>query len=165
MKDVLIKIQNEERMIHLGETLANYYYPNLVISLTGDLGAGKTTFTKGIGRALGIKRVINSPTFTIMKVYNETNNLNGIKALYHLDIYRLKDSSGDFELEEYFYMNGLSVVEWADNAADLIPSNSWRMEISNTSDTERLVHLILNDDTNLEKLKKTLIGEKYEIIN
>lgn len=165
MKDVFIKINSEYEMIHLGEVLSNYYYPNLVISLTGDLGAGKTTFTKGVGKALGIKRTINSPTFTIMKIYNDTNQLNGINSLYHLDIYRLKDSSGDFELEEYFYLGGLSIVEWADNAPDLIPDNSWRMEISNIGTNERKVHLIFNDNTNLQDVIETLKGEDYEIIN
>ena len=88
MYQIRIKINNEQEIINLGKILATNAHPNQVIALTGDLGAGKTTLTKGIGIALGIKRVINSPTFTIMKIY-DTNNLNGIEKLYHLDVYRL----------------------------------------------------------------------------
>ena len=111
MNQICIKINSPEQMQKLGVDIVSCAYPNLVIALVGDLGAGKTTLTKGIGLALGIKRVINSPTFTIMKVY-DTMHAN-IKKLYHLDVYRLTNSSSDFELEEYFYLDGLTVIEWA----------------------------------------------------
>ena len=161
-----IKIINEERMINLGYILKDFYYPNLVITLTGDLGAGKTTFTKGIGKALGIKRVINSPTFTIMKEYTETNKLNGIEALYHLDVYRLNETGADFVLEEYFYQNGLSVIEWANNTKDLIPSSHWSMNINIDNDNKRIMELNIYDDiTDIKKIEILLKGEGYEIIS
>ena len=121
MKELTLKVIEDKKMIELGTILTSFAYPDLVIALTGDLGAGKTTFTKGIGLALGIKRVINSPTFTIMKIYDATNKINGIEKLYHLDVYRVTSSSDDFELSEYFEMNGLTVIEWADIIEDLLP--------------------------------------------
>lgn len=157
MSQIQIHINSSDEMIELGRTLVECAYPNLVIALVGDLGAGKTTLTKGIGEALGIKRVINSPTFTIMKIYDTTHSK--IKKLYHLDVYRLTNSESDFELEEYFYMDGLTVIEWAHIIDDIIPTNKWEIEIKDLGNTDRLVNLNVDD-----KLVKR-IGEKgYEII-
>ena len=88
----------------------------MVILLEGDLGAGKTTLTKGIALALGIKRVVNSPTFTILKIYEGRLNL------YHMDVYRLDNESGDEYLEEYFEAGGVSVVEWAHQVSNILPN-------------------------------------------
>ena len=158
MKQIMIKINNEESMIKLGELLVKYAYPNLVIALVGDLGAGKTTLTKGIGKALGVKRVINSPTFTIMKVY-ETNN-ERIKKLYHLDVYRITNSEDDFELEEYFYLDGLSVIEWAHIIQDMLPQNAWEIEIIDLGDNTRQVTIKASDE-----LIERLGDGPYEIIH
>ena len=144
-------------MISLGRMLVECAYPNLVIALVGDLGAGKTTLTKGIGEALGIKRVINSPTFTIMKVYDTTHC--EIKKLFHLDVYRLSSSESDFELEEYFYMDGLTVIEWAHIIDDIIPENKWEIEIKDLGDNNRLVKLTVD-----EKVEKVLGEKGYEVI-
>lgn len=157
MSQIKVKIYTPEEMTSLGEVVANASFPNLVIALVGDLGAGKTTFTKGIGKALGIKRVINSPTFTIMKVYDTTSN--EIKKLYHLDVYRLTDSESDFELEEYFYMDGLTVVEWAHIIDDILPKNMWEIEINDLGNNERLV--TINGD---EEVIKKVSESGYEII-
>jgi tRNA threonylcarbamoyladenosine biosynthesis protein TsaE len=152
-------------MIKLGTLLTSYMYPNLVIAARGDLGAGKTTFTKGIGLALGVKRTINSPTFTIMKIYEPTINVNNIEKLYHLDVYRLNDSSGDDALAEYFDLGGVSVVEWADIIDDLLPLELWHITITNISLDERLFKLECNDNTNIESIKETLRSNNYEVIN
>lgn len=165
MNEIKFKVTDDTKMIKLGSILTTFTYPNLVISLTGDLGAGKTTFTKGIGKALGIKRVINSPTFTIMKIYDAENKINNIEKLYHLDVYRLTDSSGDFELEEYFSMDGLTVIEWADIISDLLPKELWRITIQNESLTSRIVNICFNDSTNVEIVKEVLRSNQYEIIN
>lgn len=133
MKTLKYTIKTEEEMINLGIKIGSLVYPNMVITMNGNLGAGKTTITKGIGKAMGIKRVINSPTFTIMKIYE--GNLN----LYHLDVYRIENSNTDFELEEYFYMGGVSVIEWSDNIKDLIPSDSINLLFEINDDSSRTV--------------------------
>ena len=115
--------------------------------MNGDLGAGKTTLTKGIGLALGIKRVINSPTFTIMKVYD------GVMPLYHLDVYRIEDSNTDFELEEYFDLDGVSVVEWADNVRDLLPSDVINLTFNINDEGHRLIEFTSSNVEFLNQLK------------
>lgn len=165
MKEIQIKVSNDSHMVALGQLLTSYMYPNLVVALNGDLGAGKTTFTKGIGLALGIKRVINSPTFTIMKIYDPVNKVNNIEKLYHLDVYRIKSSADDFELSEYFELGGVTIVEWSDIIEDLLPESLWKMEILRTGDESRLVKLqIIDDITNEEAVVKSLKGANYEVI-
>ena len=164
MLQLNIVINNQQETILLGELLTKHLYPGSFLALSGDLGAGKTTFTKGIGKALGIKRVINSSTFTIMKNY-DTNNLNGINQLYHLDVYRLLDSKGDFELEEYFYLEGVTVVEWCDIIKDLIPDDFIKMEFKITGDETRIITMTEYGNINvLEDLKLELKEHNYEII-
>lgn len=159
MKQLILKINNIEEIQQLAYDITNLSTPSTVIALNGDLGAGKTTFTKGIGRALNIKRTINSPTFTIMKVYDAENKINGIDKLYHLDVYRLEDSSSDFELEEYFYQKGLTVIEWACIIEDILPSNTWKIDIYRIDDTTRKIVLSNFPQNIVEKL-----GENYEVI-
>lgn len=160
MNELKIQIKSIEEMWDFAKDLVKYCKPNQVIALNGDLGAGKTTFTKGIGQALGVERVINSPTFTIMKIYDATNHVNDIKKLYHLDVYRIGSSNDDFELEEYFYQNGLTIIEWANIIEDLLPEDTWVINIYRLSDVKRLVELKNFPD----EVVKT-IGEKYEIVN
>lgn len=160
MNELKIQINSIEEMWDFVKDLVKYCKPNQVIALNGDLGAGKTTFTKGIGQALGVERVINSPTFTIMKIYDVTNHVNDIKKLYHLDVYRIGSSNDDFELEEYFYQNGLTIIEWANIIEDLLPEDTWVINIYRLSDVKRLVELKNFPD----EVVKT-IGEKYEIVN
>lgn len=89
---------------------------NLV--LTGDLGAGKTTLTKGIAQGLGIDQMIKSPTYTIIREYNQ-----GRLPLYHMDIYRVAASGADLGLDEYFEGKGLSVVEWGNLLEEALPED------------------------------------------
>ena len=164
MKQLVVKINNYDETIKLGELITNNLYPSSFIALSGDLGAGKTTFTKGIGKVLGVKRTINSPTFTIMKNY-PTNGFNGINQLYHLDVYRLIDSSGDFELEEYFYLDGVTVVEWCDIIKDIIPDDYLRLDFKITDETKREISITQFGNIDiLEALKKQLEENNYEII-
>lgn len=160
MKKIKIKIHNEDQTKELAKLITSFAKPSQVLALNGDLGAGKTTFTKGVGEYLGISRTINSPTFTIMKVYDVSNKESNIDKLYHLDVYRLSDSSGDFELEEYFYQNGFTVIEWADIINDILPNDTWYIYIYHISNSERIFELI---NFNNEVIKK--IGEKYEVID
>ena len=161
MKALEVKIISVDEMINLGYIIGSISYPNLVIGLNGDLGAGKTVFTKGIGKYLGVKRVINSPTFTIMKIY-DTNN-ETINNLYHLEVYRLDSADADFELEEYFYLDGLTIIEWSKIILDILPKDMWNVEINILSENERNVKLIVEDEV-FEILLKKLLEEKYEVI-
>lgn len=142
-----IIIKTEEEMNKLGQIIGSLCYPKIVFAMNGDLGAGKTTLTKGIGLALGIKRVINSPTFTIMKVYD------GIMPLYHLDVYRIENSNTDFELEEYFDLDGVSVVEWADNVRDLLPSDVINLTFNINDEGHRLIEFTSSNVEFLNQLK------------
>ncbi|KRN02404.1 ATPase or kinase [Levilactobacillus senmaizukei DSM 21775 = NBRC 103853] len=107
----------------LGQRLANGLQAQDVILLDGDLGAGKTTFTKGLAVGLGITRNVKSPTFTIIREYQ-----GGRLPLYHMDVYRLEDGSGDeLGLDEYFNGDGVNVVEWSKFIADELPANYLRI--------------------------------------
>lgn len=107
----------------IGEKLAAYLAPQNLILLDGDLGAGKTTFTKGLAKGLGITRPIKSPTFTIIREYQD-----GRIPLYHMDVYRLEEGGGDdLGLEEYFNGDGVNVVEWSKFVADELPDDYLRI--------------------------------------
>jgi tRNA threonylcarbamoyladenosine biosynthesis protein TsaE len=99
--------EQPEQTRDFAKRLAVLLQPGDVIALEGDLGAGKTTFTKGLAEGLGITRNVNSPTFTIIKEYQ------GRIPLYHMDVYRVEDAFEDLGFEEYFEGNGVTVVEWA----------------------------------------------------
>lgn len=130
-----IKIKTPEKMMELGETMGKLLKPNACLALSGELGAGKTTFTKGIGKALNIKQVINSPTFTIMKIYQ------GDLVLYHLDVYRIQNVNTDFDLEEYFYLGGITVIEWAENIEAILPPNTIKLTFTIDCDATRNVQI------------------------
>lgn len=151
-KMVKLLIKTPDDMERLGWLISEICYPKIVFAMNGNLGAGKTTLTKGLGKALGIKRTINSPTFTIMKVYE------GKMPLYHLDVYRIEDSATDFELEEYFYLDGVSVVEWADNISDLLPENTIYLNFIITDNGDRIIEFTSKDEDFLDKLRN-IVGE------
>ena len=97
-----------------------------VFTLVGDLGVGKTVFTQGFAEGLGITEYVNSPTFTIVQVYED-----GRLPLYHFDVYRIGDPEEMDEIgyEEYFYGEGVSLVEWANLIEELIPEEAVRITI------------------------------------
>lgn len=122
----------EEDTRALGVRLGREARPGQVLCLNGDLGVGKTVFTKGFAEGLGIEEVVNSPTFTIKKTYEE-----GRIPLFHFDVYRIEDED---EMEEIGYMDeffgeGVSLVEWADNIRDLIPEDA--VEVTIEKDPEK----------------------------
>lgn len=122
----IINIKDEQQTEAFGRNLAARLKPGDVIALTGDLGTGKTTLTKAIAHGLGISEVITSPTFTIVKEYED-----GRLPLYHFDVYRIGDPDEMFELgyEEYFYGDGVCVIEWADLIEDLLPEEAIRIQL------------------------------------
>ncbi|HHU55362.1 MAG TPA: tRNA (adenosine(37)-N6)-threonylcarbamoyltransferase complex ATPase subunit type 1 TsaE [Acholeplasmataceae bacterium] len=139
MEKVMI-IENTQEMIELGKRIGENLKPQMIITLLGDLGAGKTTLTKGIAQGMGITDVVNSPTFTIMKIYQ------GKYPLYHLDVYRITNPDTDFELEEYIDSDGVSVIEWAENIKKLLPDEVLEIKIFHLDDNMRKVIINANDE-------------------
>lgn len=125
-----IQLHSSEETRELGNRLAKLLQAGDVITLEGELGVGKTTFTKGIATGLDIKRNITSPTFTIVKEYH------GKIPLYHMDVYRLEDSLEDIGFDEYFHGNGVSVVEWAGFIEPYLPENRLDISIHYTEDED-----------------------------
>ena len=119
--------ETQELALKLAELVA----PQDTITLEGDLGAGKTTFTQSFAKGLGIKRNVNSPTFTIMKQYEGRIPLN------HLDVYRLEDSDEDLGWDEIFYGDAVTVVEWAHLIEEELPKARLAIEITRIDDTSR----------------------------
>lgn len=117
MEKIHIQTNSTEETMEIAKRIGEVIPPGTVLVLEGDLGAGKTTFTKGLAVGLGIKRVVNSPTFTIIKEYL------GRLPLYHMDVYRLEDGEEELGFEEYFESDGITVVEWASKIKEQLPSN------------------------------------------
>jgi tRNA threonylcarbamoyladenosine biosynthesis protein TsaE len=110
----------------------------IVIMLEGELGAGKTTFAKGLARAFGIKQIVNSPTYTIMKKYMTED---GLSSFFHLDFYRLKEAGNDFDLEEYIEGEGMIVIEWPYNVREFLPKDYVLVSIKKTGDDDREMNI------------------------
>ncbi|MFF2590230.1 tRNA (adenosine(37)-N6)-threonylcarbamoyltransferase complex ATPase subunit type 1 TsaE [Peribacillus butanolivorans] len=123
--------QNEEETAHFAQELAQKLSSGDVLALEGDLGAGKTAFTKGLAKGLGVSRTVNSPTFTIIKEYV------GRLPLYHMDVYRVSESEEDLGYDEYFDGEGVTVVEWAHLIKDQLPNEILTIYIYRLSDTSR----------------------------
>ena len=115
-----------EDTYEIGKKIGQEAQPGQVICLYGDLGVGKTVFTKGLADGLGITEPIQSPTFTIVREYEE-----GRLQLYHFDVYRIGDIEEMDEIgyEDYFYGNGVCLIEWADLIRELLPEETGRITI------------------------------------
>jgi tRNA threonylcarbamoyladenosine biosynthesis protein TsaE len=118
----------------LAGALAAASTPGMVIGLDGDLGAGKTAFSQGYARHLGVKGIVNSPTFTIIKEYE------GRLPLYHMDVYRISLQEADeLGLDEYFYGQGVCLVEWSSIITDLLPPRHMHIYIETVGPDERMI--------------------------
>jgi len=124
-------VNNLQETEKLAQELAEHVGKGFVIGLEGDLGAGKTTFTKYLGKALGIRDTINSPTFTIMKVYEND------PPLYHIDAYRLEGDVPDLDLEEYIMDDGVAIIEWYKNIETILPDAFLSIEFEWLGETKR----------------------------
>lgn len=132
MKQTIIETNSWEETFALGEELGKNAKEQDVYTLIGDLGVGKTVLTQGIGKGLGISEPINSPTFTIVQVYEE-----GRIPFYHFDVYRIGDVEEMYEVgyEEYVYGDGLTMIEWANLIEEILPPR--RKEIRIEKDLEK----------------------------
>ena len=127
----MITLYTEDELITFGEKLGQLLPPGSVLTLNGDLGVGKTTLTKGIGRGLGVTKIINSPTFTIVKIYQ------GRCPLYHFDAYRLEGEDDELGFEEMFEDQGVSVIEWPEFIQDILPTQRINIDIIKNEDESR----------------------------
>lgn len=137
--------RSEEETIEIAQNLESEKFSNMIICLNGDLGSGKTLFTKGFAKSLGIDEAITSPTFTIIKEYD------GKMPLYHMDVYKLDGNTEGVGIEEYFEKNGIVIIEWAATIEDILPE-------------ERLDIKFKVIDDNKRTLVITPHGAKYEEI-
>lgn len=123
---MVIETRSPEETFRLGEELGRKAVPGQVFTLTGDLGVGKTVFTQGLAKGLGIEEPVNSPTFTIVQVYEE-----GRLPFYHFDVYRIGDVEEMEEVgfEDYVMGDGVSLIEWADLIEEILPEKRTRILI------------------------------------
>lgn len=134
-----ILAKNEEQTMAVGQKLATILNVPQVVSLVGDLGAGKTTFAKGFAKGLGIAKMVTSPTFTILNEY-----LEGKTKMYHFDMYRLEseEEARAVGFESYFdlaTLDGITLVEWAENTKGILPKSFYQVTIEKVSDDERKI--------------------------
>lgn len=122
----------------IAKELAQNAKPGDVIALVGEMGAGKTHFSKAFAKELGITSTVNSPTFTIMNSYEE-----GRIPLYHFDAYRIEDPDEMTEIgfEEFIYGQGVCVIEWADIIKDILPTSFLLVKIETLGENERKIKI------------------------
>ena len=135
---------SESETIELAQNIESEKFENMVICLDGELGSGKTVFTKGIAQALGINENITSPTFNIIKEYE-----SGEMPLYHMDVYRLDGNTDGVGIEEYFSKGGIVVIEWAKSIEDILPKERLDIKFKILDEDKRLLVIMPH-------------GEKYE---
>ena len=122
---------SEDDTIELAQNIESEKFPKMVICLMGDLGTGKTVFTKGFAKAMEIDEEITSPTFNIIKEYT-----TGELPLYHMDVYRLDGKVDDLGIEEYYTKKGITIIEWADTIEEFLPKNRLDIKIKSSSEDE-----------------------------
>ncbi len=131
------RAENESDTGKLAAMLAERVEPGAMIALDGDLGAGKTRFSQALAREIGVAEVVSSPTFTLIKEYRGAQ-----WPFYHMDMYRLRlEEAGELGLEEYFYGEGVTVVEWASRIGELLPARRLDMYIEHLGGSERLFRI------------------------
>ena len=123
---MIYETNSEKETFELGKNLGEQAKAGQILCLNGDLGVGKTVFTQGFAKGLGIEENVNSPTFTIIQVYEE-----GRIPLYHFDVYRIGDPEEMYEIgyEEYFFGEGVCLIEWSKLIDELIPEEAINIEI------------------------------------
>ncbi|MBQ4529742.1 MAG: tRNA (adenosine(37)-N6)-threonylcarbamoyltransferase complex ATPase subunit type 1 TsaE [Lachnospiraceae bacterium] len=146
----IIETKNENATRELGRKLGEMVKKGTVLTLNGDLGVGKTVFTQGFAKGLGIEEPVNSPTFTIVQVYEE-----GRMPFYHFDVYRIGDIEEMEEIgyEDYFYGDGVCLIEWAELIREILPKQC--VSITIEKDLEQ----------GFDYRRITIEGEEYENIS
>jgi len=141
---MIVNTKNAKETFELGVSMGEQAKPGQVYTLLGDLGVGKTLFTQGFAKGLGILEPVSSPTFTIVQIYKE-----GRIPFYHFDVYRIGDIEEMYEIgyEDYFYGNGVCMIEWADQIEEILPDD--------------VIRIVLEKDLDLGfDYRKIMIGEE-----
>ncbi|MDW7671261.1 MAG: tRNA (adenosine(37)-N6)-threonylcarbamoyltransferase complex ATPase subunit type 1 TsaE [Bacillota bacterium] len=144
------QVVNQSQTEAIATKLAAFLKPGDVICLSGDLGAGKTTFTKALGKALGVSESITSPTFNIIQEYM------GDMPLYHFDVYRMIKPSEfrDLGAEEYLYGTGVCVIEWANMVREYLPERHLWIEIKWLDANRRVICMTSSESFDSSILKE-----------
>ena len=147
-----LETHSKEETMQLGCSIVKSLPSGCVITFTGDLGAGKTTFVRGIAQGLDIKDTVQSPTFNIMKIY-----MKGQRPLIHIDAYRLADIDTDIGLDEYIgYETGITVIEWPEYIEKLIPEDKVEITILNKGGDNRSLTIKCKNPKVLEDIKSCM---------
>lgn len=131
MEKIMIETKSHEETFAFGEKLGRMSHPGQIYVLVGDLGAGKTVFTQGFAKGLGIAGPVNSPTFTILQIYEE-----GRMPFYHFDVYRIEDAEEMEEIgyEDCFYGRGVCLIEWGNLIREILPEEAVWVKIEKDLD-------------------------------
>ena len=152
-----ITTYSEEETIELAQNIESEKFPNMVICLRGDLGSGKTVFTKGFAKAMEINEEVTSPTFNIIKEYT-----SGEMPLFHMDVYRLDGKVDELGIEEYFTKKGVTIIEWADMIPDYLPDRRLDIRIkSSEEDEDKRIITITPYGKKYEELCEAVLWEYY----
>jgi len=155
--DFKITTYSEEETIELAQNIESEKFPNMVICLRGDLGSGKTVFTKGFAKAMEITEEVTSPTFNIIKEYT-----TGEMPLFHMDVYRLDGKVDELGIEEYFTKKGVTIIEWADMIPDVLPDRRLDIRIkSSEEDEDKRIITITPYGKKYEELCEAVLWEPY----
>ena len=141
MKEIVLLTHSKEETMAIATKIADKLPLGSVLTLTGDLGAGKTTFVRGLAIGLGINEVVQSPTFNIMKIYFKAKT-----PLIHIDAYRLEGQNIDIGLEEFIEGSGVCFIEWPKFIEPLIPSKHLEISLKRIDDEVREIEIIDNND-------------------
>lgn len=146
---------NEQDTIELAQNIESEKFPNMVICLDGDLGSGKTIFTKGFAQSLEIDEDVTSPTFNIIKEYT-----SGELPLYHMDVYRLNGNVEDIGIEEYYKKGGICIIEWSETIEDYLPAKRLDIRIKVVGEEKR-VFIITPHGKKYEDICEAILWEPY----
>ncbi|MCI9084479.1 MAG: tRNA (adenosine(37)-N6)-threonylcarbamoyltransferase complex ATPase subunit type 1 TsaE [Bacilli bacterium] len=128
-----LTMRSDMETIEFAQNLESEKFPNMVICLNGELGSGKTMFTKAFANALGIQENVTSPTFNIIKEYD------GELPLYHMDVYRLDGNTEGVGIEEYFTKEGVVIIEWANTIKDILPEERLDIKFKVAGENSRVL--------------------------
>lgn len=154
MKQWTMNIASQRDTEALAAWFAEQAWSGMVIALDGDLGAGKTTFSKAFAASIGVQEIVSSPTFTIIKEY-EGKEL----PFYHMDVYRLSlEEADELGLDDYFYGNGVTIIEWANLITEILPPQYLSLYIEYIDEGQRMITFKAYGEPYMRCLQKLIDG-------